>query len=124
MSSSIQSEALKNVRQDTVATRARIVAVAEQLFARHGIDAVSLSRVNQAARQRNRTAVQYHFGAEDTFIPADVIDQVRSADPSGEVYVYEGAGHGFNCDDRESYDETASVLSEKRSLAFLARHLD
>jgi len=67
--------------------------------------------------------VQYHFGADDSFIPPDVIEQLRSADPSGEIYVYEGAGHGFNCDDRDSYDEAASALSEKRSLAFLLRHL-
>ena len=49
------------IRSDTVATRARIVAAAERLFASHGIDAVSLARINRAARQRNRSALQYHF---------------------------------------------------------------
>lgn len=74
-------------------------------------------------RMQPKVPVQYHFGADDSFIPPDVIEQLRSADPSGEIYVYEGAGHGFNCDDRDSYDEAASALSEKRSLAFLLRHL-
>lgn len=74
-------------------------------------------------RMQPKVPVQYHFGADDTFIPPAVIDQIRSADPSGEFYVYEGAGHGFNCDDRDGYDVEASRVSEKRSLAFLARHL-
>jgi carboxymethylenebutenolidase len=70
-----------------------------------------------------KVPVQYHFGADDGFIPLDVIEQIKSADPSGEFYVYEGAGHGFNCDDRDGFDEQASQLSEKRSLAFLSRYL-
>ena len=74
-------------------------------------------------RMKPKVPVQYHFGANDGFIPPDVIEQIKSADPSGEFYVYEGAGHGFNCDDRDGFDADASELSEKRSLAFLARYL-
>lgn len=74
-------------------------------------------------RMQPKVPVQYHFGADDGFIPPEVIDQIRSADPIGEFYVYEGAGHGFNCDDRDGFDEAASQLSEKRSLAFLSRYL-
>lgn len=43
------------------ATRARLVAAAEELFAERGIDAVSLREINTAAGQRNSTALQYHF---------------------------------------------------------------
>ena len=50
------------VRADALATRARIVAAAEKLFAERGIDAVSLVEIGKAAGQRNRSAVQYHFG--------------------------------------------------------------
>ena len=74
-------------------------------------------------RMQPKVPVQYHFGADDTFIPSEVIEQIKSADPSGEFFVYEGAGHGFNCDDRDSYNEDASQVSEKRTLAFLARYL-
>jgi AcrR family transcriptional regulator len=49
-------------RSDALATRARIVAAAERLFAQRGIDAVSLVEIGKAAGQRNRSAVQYHFG--------------------------------------------------------------
>ena len=49
-------------RSDALATRARIVAAAERLFAERGVDAVSLVEIGKAAGQRNRSAVQYHFG--------------------------------------------------------------
>jgi carboxymethylenebutenolidase len=74
-------------------------------------------------RMQPKIPVQYHFGGEDKFIPVSVIDQIRSADPSGQFHVYEGADHGFNCDDRDSYHAEASALSEQRSLEFLAAQL-
>ena len=42
-------------------TKSRLVAAAEQLFAAHGIDAVSLREINRAAGAKNAIAVQYHF---------------------------------------------------------------
>jgi len=57
-------------RSDAVATRARIVSVAECLFAERGIDATSLAEINKAAGQRNRSAVQYHFGNKEGVIHA------------------------------------------------------
>ncbi len=33
------------------------------------------------------------------------------------------AGHGFNCDQRGSYDEAAAKLARERTLAFFAKHL-
>ncbi len=74
-------------------------------------------------RMQPRVPVMYHFGAEDSYIPESTIDQIREADPTGIFYVYEGAGHGFNCDDRDSYDAEAAKLSEQRSLEFLADRL-
>lgn len=64
-------ETLKNsLRPDAVATRARIVAAAERLFASAGIDGTSLAEINKAAAQRNRSAVQYHFGSKEGIIHA------------------------------------------------------
>jgi carboxymethylenebutenolidase len=67
--------------------------------------------------------VLYHFGGRDAFIPPATIEQIRKADPTGVFHVYEGADHGFACDDRESHHPGATVLAEQRSLAFLARYL-
>ena len=74
-------------------------------------------------RMKPAIPVMYHYGAKDAFIPAATIDKIRAADPSGIFHVYEGADHGFSCDDRASYHEEASRLAEQRSLEFLARHL-
>jgi carboxymethylenebutenolidase len=74
-------------------------------------------------RMQPKAPVMYHFGAEDSYIPESTIEQIREADPSGIFHIYEGAGHGFNCDDRDSYDAESAKLSEQRSLEFLAEKL-
>ena len=47
---------------DPDATRARIVAACERLFAERGIERVSLNEIVAAAGQRNASAIHYHFG--------------------------------------------------------------
>jgi carboxymethylenebutenolidase len=39
-----------------------------------------------------------------------------------EVHVYP-ANHGFNCDQRGSYDAPSAKLARERSLAFFRKHL-
>ncbi len=48
---------------------------------------------------------------------------IRAAHPEIEIYVYDGAGHGFGCSQRASFDPEAYKLAQKRSLAFLEEHL-
>ena len=52
------------MRSDSIRTQAKIVSTAERLFAERGIDAVSLSEINRAAEQGNKSAVHYHFGSK------------------------------------------------------------
>jgi carboxymethylenebutenolidase len=69
--------------------------------------------------------IQFHFGEKDHFIPRSDVDKVRAATASlkdSAVYVYP-ADHGFNCDQRASYDAAAAELAWQRSLDFLGRHL-
>jgi len=40
-----------------------------------------------------------------------------------ELYVYQRAQHGSNCDERGSYDEASAKLAWQRSLAFLQKNL-
>lgn len=54
----------------SVATRAKLIAVAERLFAEKGIEGVSLAEINRAARQRHSNACHYHFGSKDGLIQA------------------------------------------------------
>lgn len=46
------------------------------MFARDGLDGVSLAQVNRAAGQRNATALHYHFGGRDGLLQA-IFDKHR-----------------------------------------------
>jgi AcrR family transcriptional regulator len=46
---------------DTAPTADRLISAAEQLFAQHGIEGISLREINRAAGARNGSALQYHF---------------------------------------------------------------
>jgi len=63
-----------------------------------------------------------HFGERDHWIPMDTVEAFRQAHPEVEVHVY-AADHGFNCDQRGSWDAAAAKLARERTLAFFARHL-
>ncbi len=54
----------------SAATRARLVATAEKLFAERGIESVSLAEINVAAGQRNKNATHYHFGDKQGLLQA------------------------------------------------------
>jgi carboxymethylenebutenolidase len=63
-----------------------------------------------------------HFGAKDEHIPVSDVEKIRAAHPEIPVYLYE-ADHGFNCDERGSYDAASAALALSRTLAFLREHL-
>jgi AcrR family transcriptional regulator len=54
----------------SAATRAKLITVAERLFAEKGIEGVSLAEINRVARQRHSNACHYHFGSKDGLIQA------------------------------------------------------
>ena len=62
---------------ETHPTRIRMIEVAERLFAERGIDAVSSAEIIEAAGQRNKNAVNYHFGSREGLVTA--IAEYRSA---------------------------------------------
>lgn len=63
-----------------------------------------------------------HFGDNDHWIPLDTVDAFKKAHPDVEVHVY-ASGHGFNCEQRGSYNAEAAKLAKERTLAFFAKHL-
>lgn len=75
------------------------------------------------AGEAPRIPLQLHFGAEDHAIPLDAVNKIREAQPEVEVFVYDGAGHGFNCDARGSYDPAAAALAQERTNAHFAAHV-
>ena len=80
-------------------------------------------RIGNFAAEVPKVPVQLHFGKLDTHIPAEQVEAVHAAHPEVEIHWYEGAGHGFNCDMRASYNPQAAALARGRALAFLKKHL-
>ena len=70
-----------------------------------------------------RCPVQLHFGADDHGIPLTDVEKIRAAQPGIEVFVYDGAGHGFGCDERGSYHPDAYKMAQDRTLAFFNNNL-
>lgn len=74
--------------------------------------------------QKPRCPLLYHYGAQDKSIPLVDVENTRAAAQAPEsVFVYEGAGHGFNCEQRDSYEPPAAALARSRTLDFLARYV-
>ena len=66
--------------------------------------------------------VMAHFGDQDHWIPLESVESFKRAHPDVTVHIYP-ANHGFNCDQRASYDADAAMLARERTLAFFAQHL-
>ena len=67
------------------------------------------------------------FGDRDESIPVEDVEQLRDALKSApvptEIVRYPEAGHGFHCDQRDSYDETAAKDGWNRTLAWFETHM-
>ena len=67
-----------------------------------------------------KVPVMYHFGAKDKSIPPEAITKIKAAHPIGTYYIYEGADHGFACDERpQLFSAEATRLAMTRTLQFL-----
>lgn len=73
--------------------------------------------------ERPGCPLQYHFGATDQLIPPNVVAQIGAGRPGAESFVYAGAGHGFNCDDRPEFHAPSATLALDRTLGFFGKHL-
>lgn len=64
-----------------------------------------------------------HYGDRDAHISMDQVAEVRAANPEAVVHIYQGVGHGFNCNERGDYDPEAACLAFGRTTEFLKRYL-
>jgi carboxymethylenebutenolidase len=69
-----------------------------------------------------RCPVMFHFGERDSHIPLSDVDQVRKANPQGIFHLYP-AGHGFNCSERQDFDQLSAQLAFERTIEFFRRHV-
>jgi carboxymethylenebutenolidase len=85
---------------------------------------VYYGKVVSHLEQKPRCPVMYHYGAQDQSIPPSDVEVTRAAtQPPSVLHLYEDAGHGFNCDQRQSYNPQAAALARTRTLEFLGRYL-
>ncbi len=81
-------------------------------------------QIAKNANEKPKVPTQLHFGEKDASIPmsdVETIKQKRGRDC--EIYVYPDAQHGFNCDERGSYNEAAAKVAWRRSIAFLQTNM-
>lgn len=77
--------------------------------------------IHECRNEQPSCAVMFHFGEEDAGIPMDQVKAIGAAHPKQELFTYPGAGHGFNCEMRGSYDADSATIARERTIAFLAR---
>ncbi|MDH5245026.1 MAG: dienelactone hydrolase family protein [Betaproteobacteria bacterium] len=76
----------------------------------------------EAVDEQPQCPVMAHFGERDAVIPVAGVRKLAAAHPQAQVLIYD-ADHGFNCDQRPSYEATAANLARERTLGFLRRHI-
>lgn len=79
--------------------------------------------IGNFAAEKPKCPVVCHFGEKDHAIPLDEVEKVRSAKhPDVEVHIYP-SGHGFNCNERGSYDAASAKLARERTLGWFRKHV-
>lgn len=63
-----------------------------------------------------------HFGEEDPIVDFDQIEAIRAEHPNVIDHIYP-AGHGFNNDHSEDYEDSSARLARSRTVAFLIDNL-
>jgi len=66
--------------------------------------------------------VMFQWGETDHSIPLDKAKDVAAAHKD-QIHHFYAAGHGFNCDQRGSYNAEASKTARERTLEFLSKHV-
>ena len=74
---------------------------------------------------KNKIPVMFHWGQEDQAIPIESVKQfiAEHQDLASSSFIYAGAGHGFNCSERGSYNADAARVARERTLGFLHQHV-
>ncbi len=75
------------------------------------------------ADEAPRCPLLCHFGELDQSPTPEQARDAIGRHPGIEAHFYAGAGHGFNCDMRGSYNAEAAKLARSRSLAFFHQHV-
>jgi len=77
-------------------------------------------RIEAYADEVPQCPTQLHYGTEDASIPMSNVESVQARRTDCDIHIYEGAGHGFNCDQRASFHPEAAKLAWGRTMELFA----
>lgn len=66
--------------------------------------------------------MQFHFGEQDHAIPLTDVDKIKRAMDNMPVFIYP-AGHGFNCEQRGSYEPNSAGIARERTMELMTKHI-
>ena len=69
-----------------------------------------------------RVPLMAHFGERDQHIPVEGVKKLAASHQKQQIFIY-AADHGFNCDQRGSWDAPAAKQARERTLAFFRKHV-
>jgi len=69
-----------------------------------------------------RVPLMGHFGERDQHIPVEGVKKLAARHSKHQIFIY-AADHGFNCDQRGSWDAPAAKQARERTLAFFRKHV-
>jgi carboxymethylenebutenolidase len=72
--------------------------------------------------EKPKCPVMFHWGETDHSIPLEKAKQVAAAHKD-QIHYFYPAGHGFNCDQRGSFDAESAKTARSRTLEFLRKHI-
>ena len=81
-----------------------------------------VSRIGENLDGVPAVPMMFHFGERDIHIPLSDVEKARQLFPRGIFHIYP-ADHGFNCDERASYDAPSAALAWERTQEFLAQNV-
>jgi len=76
----------------------------------------------EASDEQPKCPVMAHFGERDGHIPVEGVRKFAAKHSDVQVFIYP-ADHGFNCDQRGSFDAPSAKLARERTLAFLRKNV-
>ena len=73
--------------------------------------------------EKPKVPVMCHFGEQDHSPTLAQAKEIAAKHPEITAHFYAGAGHGFNCDQRGSWNADAAKLARSRTVEFFRKHL-
>lgn len=74
--------------------------------------------------EKRKIPTLLHFGEKDASIPFEDVIQFRAQRPDVSAFSYPTAGHGFNCDERDSYVADAAEQADGRTLFWISQFVE